>query len=90
VPQESVSELAKQLEAQLFKKYNMLMLSGESLRQALGYPSQDALRQAIKRSYVEVPLFTLPNRRGYFALVKDIALWIAQCQQQRRCNTKKK
>ncbi|AZD98629.1 hypothetical protein C4K12_2763 [Pseudomonas chlororaphis subsp. aureofaciens] len=27
---------------------------------------------------MEVPLFEVKHRRGYFALSKDVALWVAQ------------
>lgn len=69
--------LAHALERDLFAQYGP-MLSGDALRLALGYPSKDALRQAICRGTVPVPVFPLENRRGKFALVKDVAQWLAK------------
>jgi hypothetical protein len=71
------SNLAEKLEADLIKQYGP-MLSGESLRSALGYPSMDALRQAYSRGRVPVPIFPIENRRGKYALAKDVARWLAE------------
>lgn len=70
------SDLEKALEADLLREYGPL-LTGNSLRKALGYPSLEALRQAVARDKVPVPVFSLPNRRGKFALSKDVATWLA-------------
>ena len=67
---------AAEIEAQLTKEHGTL-LTGESLRRALGYRSIDALRQAMSRGTLPVPVFTIPNRRGRFALVRDVAAWLA-------------
>lgn len=68
--------LAASLERDLFERYGP-MVAGDELRQALGYSSNDAFRQALSRRTVPVPVFGLPHRRGKFALVKDIAKWLA-------------
>lgn len=75
--QAAVQTLAEALERDLLSLYGP-MLSGEALRKALGYRSQDALRQALSRGQVPVPVFPIENRRGKFALTKDVALWLAQ------------
>ena len=74
---EEVQQLAKQLEADLLKLYGSPMLSGEKLQRAMGYRTVDALRQAILRKTIPVKVFKLENRRGQYALVKDVALWLA-------------
>jgi len=71
------NDLALVLEADLLRLYGP-MLTGDSLRQALGYSTMDALRQAIFRKTIPIPLFQLENRRGRFALVKDVASWLAE------------
>lgn len=71
-------ELAATLERNLMDKYGP-MVANDALRVALGYPSMDAFRQALVRKTVPVPVFTLEKRRGKFALVKDVAQWLA-CQ----------
>ena len=54
------------------------LLMGRSLMQTLGYPSLEALRQAIHRGTVPVPVFPVENRRGKAALATDIARWYVQ------------
>lgn len=68
--------LAKSLATDLTREFGP-MLSGERLSQALGYPSMGAFRQALVRGTVPVPVFSIPGRRGKYALVVDIASWIA-------------
>lgn len=58
------------------------VLGGDDLQAALGYPSREAFRQALFRDAVPVPVFSLPRRRGKFALVKDVASWLAHCHAQ--------
>lgn len=68
--------LTNAIEDDLFSRYGPL-LSDDALRMALGYRSIDAFRQALVRKTVPVPVFSLENRRGKFALVKDVANWLA-------------
>lgn len=65
----------RQLEAQLIRAYGAIV-GGARLTQALGYPTQQAFRQAVARGRVPVPLFTIPGRRGKFAQIQDIARWV--------------
>ncbi len=77
--EENMSEidmLAGDLEKDLLGHYGPV-LGGDELRRALGYRSMDAFRQAMVRNTVPVQLFSIENRRGKFALVKDIAHWLA-------------
>ena len=67
---------AAALERDLFERYGPLIID-EDLRIALGYKSIDAFRQALTRKTVPVPVFTVENRRGKYALVKDVATWLA-------------
>ena len=68
--------LAHQLEQEMTDRYGPLM-GGENLCRYLGYPSSDAFRQALSRGTIPVPVFSIPSRRGKFALVKDVAVWLA-------------
>lgn len=70
------NNLADELDHSLNEKYGP-MVSGENLRIVLGYSSMPAFRQALSRRTVPVPVFTLPNRRGKYALAKDVAIWLA-------------
>ena len=69
-------DLAAALERDLLEKHGP-MIANDDLRIALGYPTMDAFRQALSRKTVPVPVFALEKRRGKFALVKDVAVWLA-------------
>lgn len=56
------------------------MLSGVMLRKAMGFPSASALRMALKRGQLSVPIFEIPSRRGKFALTQDVAAWLVKCR----------
>ncbi len=56
------------------------LLGGQVLANALGHASVTALRQARRRGSVSVPLFTLQNRRGFYALTRDVASWLANAR----------
>lgn len=73
---EKINELAERLERELTGRYGPL-ISNDDLRVALGYVSMDAFRQALARKTMPIPVFSLPNRRGKYALVKDVAMWLA-------------
>ena len=67
---------ASTIEKELFDRYGPLM-TDDALRIALGYKSTEAFRQALTRKTVPVPVFSILNRRGKYALVKDVATWLA-------------
>lgn len=73
---EKVTMLAELLERELMGRYGPL-ISNEDLRVVLGYVSMDAFRQALVRKTMPIPVFPLPNRRGKYALVKDVAGWLS-------------
>ena len=70
-------KLLMELEAELTERYGPL-LSGKTLRAILAFPSQAAFRQAAARNLLPVPVFCIEHRRGKFALVKDVAVWLVQ------------
>lgn len=72
-----VDELARELNDQFVQQFGPI-LSSEALVKVLGYKSSAAYRQAVVRDTVPVPLFQIPNRRGRFALARDVAIWISQ------------
>lgn len=74
--QKEIPDLAKALEQNLSEKHGP-MIANDALRIALGYSSMDAFRQALARKTVPIPVFSLENRRGKYALVKDVAAWLA-------------
>jgi len=75
--------LAKELNDELVRRYGLL-LSSSDLAKVLGYPSSNAYCQAVVRGAVPVPLMRIPNRRGKFALARDVAVWLSH---QRRLAT---
>jgi hypothetical protein len=54
------------------------MIADDALRVALGYRSTDAFRKALTRKTVPIPVFSVENRRGKYALVKDVAEWLVK------------
>ncbi len=72
-----ISELQKVLEDDLLKLHGPILF-GESLLKALGYPTKAAFRQSLLRDTVPVPLFRMEKRRGYYALAKDVAKYLAE------------
>ena len=63
----------------LSRQYGSLLASADLVK-VLGYRSSGAFRQAMFRGTVPVPLFTIPNRRGHFALALEVAVWM--CRQR--------
>ena len=76
--EQSIDTLAKVLEKDLLNLYGSPLLSGADLQRAMGYRTIDAVRQAIARKTIPVKVFSMKNRRGKYALVKDIAYWLAE------------
>lgn len=73
-----VDVLASSLEACLMREYGGPLLSGDKLAMALGYQTPESLRQAISKKTIPVPVFPIENRRGKYALTKDVARWLAE------------
>ncbi len=74
---EELNALADKLDDDLLKLFGTPIVTGEQLQKALGFKSLDALRQAISRKTMPVSVFELANRRGKYALTKDIAKYLA-------------
>lgn len=68
--------LALRLEQRLIERYGLL-LSSRALARELAYPSEQAYRQALTRGTMPIRTFSLPQRRGRYALATDLARWIA-------------
>lgn len=79
-PDPPIDELARELNDQFVRQFGPI-LSSEALVKALGYRSAAAYRQAVTRDTVPVPLFQIPNRRGRFALSRDVAIWLSKQRQ---------
>lgn len=79
IPEKATEVIAQEIEQGLVDRYGPV-LGARVLYQALGYPSPAALRQALLRGTVNIPIFEIPNRRGRFALARDVAAWLAKCR----------
>lgn len=71
-------ELEKALEADLLMLHGSPILTLKQLHRALNFRSVDAVKQAILRGVFPVHTFGIPHRRGKFALVKDVAEFLAE------------
>lgn len=79
VDAKALETLKLQLRRELEQLHGPL-LGGQKLIVSLGLGNAAALRQARRRGRVAVPLFTLPSRRGFFALTRDVADWLAEAR----------
>ena len=70
------ADFAAKLRSELEQAHGPL-LGGPKLIAALGHANVASLRQARKRGRLAVPIFRLPKQRGYFALTRDVADWLA-------------
>lgn len=52
------------------------LLGGNELFRSLGYPTAAAFRQALRRGQIPIDVFSIPNRRGKFALRADFNRWL--------------
>ncbi|HKR45659.1 MAG TPA: hypothetical protein VJU59_39365 [Paraburkholderia sp.] len=84
VENSDVLTLRAQIQDSLLRLHGPL-LGGEALAIALGHRSGAALRQARRRGLISVPLFTVPNRRGWFALTVEYRLLHRFCGRSHTC-----
>jgi len=80
-------DFMKELEQDLVDKYGHT-LSGDDLQRTLGFPTLSALRQAINRKQIPIPIFTIKHRKGKFALAKDVANWLAYQRESANVNVR--
>ncbi|WP_281648515.1 hypothetical protein [Parendozoicomonas sp. Alg238-R29] len=85
-----MATLSGELKNDLLTLHCSPVLSGEQLRQAMGFRTLGALHQAITQQNFPVKLFTIPKRRGRFALVADVAQWLAKQSIENSCDLIKK
>lgn len=76
-----VQQLADELSCSMTAQYGPV-LGSSALLKVLCYPSAGAFQQAIFRGTVPVPTFRIDNRRGRFALTRDVALWLSRKRAQ--------
>jgi hypothetical protein len=74
--------LAAVLEGDMLRLHGAVFIGGRDLRLALRYKTDIAFRVAISRRKVGVPLFKIPGRKGHWALIKNISLWLAAVSEE--------
>ena len=70
------SDASEHLLARLMMERYGAVIGGRDLRTLLGFRSSTAFGQAVRRGDISIRFFKLPRRRGYFALVTEIAAWL--------------
>jgi hypothetical protein len=68
-------ELAMQLHESLLQKYGTVV-GGTDLSRILGYKSTDTLRKAIQNKTLPLAVFSIPGRKGKFAVTMEVANWL--------------
>lgn len=76
----SNSDNCREMKDALLKQYGPL-ISGLDLRSILGYKAASTFNRAKRLNLVGVHIFKLPNRRGSFALTKDVVDWLNNVSQ---------
>lgn len=68
-------EEKKSLEEHLLLRFGPT-LGGRDLYAALGFKTYSAFHRGKQRGEIGVHVFTLPGRRGWFALTTEVAIWL--------------
>ena len=68
-------KLGDELASNLIANHGPL-ISGESLWRSIGFTSATAFRQAVAQDRIDIPVFSLPKRRGTYAFTKHVADWL--------------
>jgi hypothetical protein len=64
-----------EIESEMLDRYGPL-IGGADLIRALGYRSNSAFRRADRMRILGVRVFSIPDRKGKYALTRDIAEWL--------------
>jgi hypothetical protein len=64
-------------EARLYAKHRANFVGGVALRAELGFRTGTAFRLAASQGRLPIPTFIQTGRRGRFARVHDLAVWLA-------------
>lgn len=69
------TDVNSDLENNLLNAYGPLM-GGTDLMKSLGYRTHSAFRRAERLGLLGVRVFPIPERKGRFALTRDVARWL--------------
>lgn len=64
------------------------VIGGEDLRKTLGFRTQSAFARALRENLVEIPIFSIPGRRGKFALTGDVVAWLQSLRENAPAKTR--
>lgn len=76
----------KSLGAQMLDRYGPT-LGGKELYAALGFKSYASFHRGKQLGEISVNVFTLPGRRGWFALTTEVAEWLVERANSGRAET---
>lgn len=68
-------EILISIEDSIIRHYGPL-INGKELEKILRYPTRGAFLKAKSRGLLPIKVFQIPNRKGVFALYKDLAEWM--------------
>jgi len=69
------NDLGEQVAKELLAKHGPL-ITGEDLWRTVGFNSSTAFRQAKSQGRLDLPVFSVPNRKGTFAFTRHVAQWL--------------
>lgn len=69
------SDKSPEMKDELLRLYGPL-IGGMDLQNILGYKAASTFNRAKRMNLIGVKIFEIPNRRGSFALTKDVADWL--------------
>lgn len=52
------------------------IISAADTARLMGFPSREALAKARRTGRLEIAMFTLPGRRGWFARREELCAWL--------------
>ena len=55
------------------------VIGGKDLMQLMGFRTKPAFRRAVRDGVLGVRVFEMPGRQGKYAMTKDVAVFISQC-----------
>jgi hypothetical protein len=68
----------KQLNLEWLEKQYGALMHAHDVQKVLRYPSSAAFRMARMRGKINLPMFSIPGRKGLFAYTANVALAIEQ------------
>ena len=74
-----------QLATDMFDRHGPI-IGNTTLARALGFANLAALRQARRRGHIDLHIFKISGRRGFFALTADVVEWLQAAAADNCCS----